>query len=396
MGDLFMGGYAKINKNKIQPSPTLAALTGFLSGLNTKRKEIQDREDAQNKQAVDMFKYMQEQAIKERETVVKERGATSEEDRVMTEQDRVMTEQDRVMLEAKRIDQAQQTINDNLNKTALDYKKFHLDLMKSITDPTEKEKFEILQNNLQKGLEDYKESIAIKADERKQKLLVAGQISVETERQKGDIATQVMIQAGQDRINKEDNARMVSEGALNRINAKEIAMLRDSPDGKTPEFAPYVKAFDDYQNEVIYTIDDATPQDKNKNKDYKKTNITPVMQQRMDQKYGLLMDMYNKIPVGSRPTAPQRFTGSPAVLNWIGKVKTPSTYGYEGGTTAQPTKPLSSGELKVFNQYTTPAMIKQAKEYSKGNQTITYDSLIKHGVPNNVALKILDETYKEK
>ena len=80
-------GYAKIDKNKIQPSPALAALTGFLSGLNTKKKELQDREDAQNKQAVDWYKAVQEQGIKERETQVKERGATTAEQVASTDFD---------------------------------------------------------------------------------------------------------------------------------------------------------------------------------------------------------------------------------------------------------------------------------------------------------------------
>ncbi len=316
-------GYAKINKNKIQPSATLAFLNGLASGINAKKKEMQDREDAENKKAVDLYKYMQEQSIKERETQVKERtadvaerGATSEEGRVI--------------LESRKIDQAQQTINDNLNKTALDYKKFHLDLMKNITDPIEKEKFEILQNNLQKGLEDYKESIAEKADARKNKLLVAGQIAVETERQKGDIATQVMIQAGQDRRNREDNARMAAEGEKDRESRKEIALLRESPEGKSPEVSAFLKLFDDYQNEVVLTVNESTPKEgKGKNPNYSKTSIPPLGQQRLDQKYQLMMDIYNRIPDDIKPTAPLRFGGTPPeVKRWAKDV--PSNYGYQG------------------------------------------------------------------
>jgi hypothetical protein len=315
-------GYAKIDKNKIQPSPALAALTGFLSGLNTKKKELQDREDAQNKQAVDWYKAVQEQGIKERETVVKEQGATTERQKVQAD----------IQMNQTKLDQANQQITNDIENTKIKYKDSLQRAYEYEQDPMRKERIMRIQFGLDKELSELKAVIDEKSDEKKNKLLVAGQIAVEKERQAGDMSTQAMIQAGQDRRNREDNARMASEGALNRANQKEIALLKDSPDGKTPEFAPYVKAFDDYQNEVIYTIEDATPQDKNKNKNYNKTNITPVMQQRMDQKYGLLMDMYNKIPIGSRPTAPQRFTGTPAVLNWLGKVKTPSTYGYEGTT----------------------------------------------------------------
>jgi hypothetical protein len=377
MGGLIMGGYAKINKDKIQPSPALAAITGLLSGLNTRKKEMQDREDKQNKQAVDMFKYMQEQAIKERETVVKERGATSEEDRVMIEQDRVMTEQDRVMLEAKRIDQAQQTINDNLNKTALDYKKFHLDLMKSITDPTEKEKFEILQNNLQKGLEDYKESIAVKADERKNKLLVAGQISVETKRQKGDIASQTMIQTGQDRRNKEDNARMASEGALNRANqitVKGMDTGTESNDPKIKNFVSIQKSNQGFFGTVLTSpnkiVDDLTAK-----------YMTDRSQMEMDAFNDLTPEQQKGLTAPVPVTMSKQAKGGWNILGWQTKIK------------AKPTQMLVGSDAINFKQFTTQGAKNSLKsEHPDKKEALDY--LIGRGVSETAAKSIIDEVYK--
>jgi hypothetical protein len=320
---------------------------------------------------------MQEQGIKERETQVKERNATSEENRVMTEQDRVI-------FESRRVDQAQQTVNDSLNKTALEYKKFHLDLMKSITEPIEKEKFEVLQNNLQKGLEDYKDAIASKADERKSKLLITQQSTLETQRQAGDIATQVMIQAGQNQRNAEDNARMASEGALNRARmASEGALNRENAvelkkmDGGTESNDPKIKNFISIQraNQGFFGTVLTSP-----NK-----IVDDLTAKYMTDRSQAEMDAWNDLTPEQQKglTAPTPVTMSKqAKGGWLwGKVG------------AKPTQMLVGSDAINFKQFTTQGAKNSLKStYPDKKEALDY--LIGRGVSETAAKSIIDEVYK--
>ena len=379
-------GYAKINKDKIQPSPALAALTGFLSGLNTKKKELQDREDAQNKADMELGKWMKAFGLQERETEVKERGADVAErgadvaERGATsEENRVGLEQDRVMLESKRVDQAQQTINDNINKTKIEYQKFHLDLMKSITDPIEKEKFEVLQNNLQKGLEDYKAVIAAKADERKNKLLMTEQSALETQRQAGDIATQVMIQAGLDKRNAEDNARMMAEGALNRANAITIKGMdtgTESADPKIKNFVSIQRANQLFFGTVLTSpnkiIDDMTAKYMG---DRSQAEVDAFNELTKEQQKGLT----KPVPVGLS----KRAKGGWNILGWQTKI------------TAKPTEMLVGSDAINFRQFTTQeAREDMLSKYPNKNEALAH--LIDLGVTEVAGQSIVDEVYKKK
>jgi hypothetical protein len=376
-----MGGYSKVDKNKIQPSPALAFLNGLAGGINAKKKEMQDREDAQNKQAVDWYKAMQEGQYKDRMATVAERGATSEEDRVMTEQDRVM-------LESKRVDQAQQTINDNLNKTALEYKKFHLDLLKSVTDPIEKEKFEILQNNLQKGLEDYKDAIAVKADERKSKLLITQQSALETQRQAGDMATQTMIQAGQDRRNNADNARMASEGALNRSNDIVLANIRKQESG-SDSLSPKVKAYNTRLSAYSNGLKTALTA---KNTVWDENTIDMFVTQ-YETLQSEAEQLQNDPEVKDNIILPTPIEKIPKEIKKWARDK-PASFKVGGTPTQTTIQPLSSGELKDYATLVSPAA-KTAMKKRFTDEKSAYDFMIGKGFSNAVALKVLDEVYKK-
>jgi len=364
-----MGGYAKINKNKIQPSPTLAALTGFLSGLNTKRKEIQDREDAQNKADAELGKWMKEFRLKERETQVKERGADLDEAKITSD----------IEMNQIKLDQANQQITNDIENTKIKYKDSLQKAYEYEQDPIRKERIMKIQLGLDKELMEFKSVIDEKSDERKNKLLVAGQISVETERQKGDIATQVMIQAGQDRRNKEDNARMTSEGALNRANqitVKGMDTGTESNDPKVKNFVSIQKANQGFFGTVLTSptriIDDLTAK-----------YMTDRSQSEMDAWNDLTTEQQKGLTAPTPVTMSKQEYGG-----W-------KPFGIQTKVGSEPTKMLVGSDAINFKMATTQAMRNSLlSEHPDKKEAKQY--LIDKGASEVAAQAIVDEVYKKK
>jgi hypothetical protein len=329
-----MGGYSKIDKNKIQPSPALAFLNGLAGGINAKKKELQDREDAQNKQAVDMFKYMQEQSIKERETVVKERGADVDEEKVQ---------------------QAYLTIDDRVNQTTIQLKQLMLDMDKFAKDPQLQKDLETWKYNLDVMKEGILQANREKLQERGITLPVTPLIQTpkglaSAEQIKQDISNTgtTLIQYAEDARNeariksqqKIAGMEISSREGMNREDNEEAyrrAMIVKSEEGKQPEVKVFIDFSDGYLKEVANTRAQYTEKGKTT------SNIPKDEMRRLDVLYDQTQVAYDALPpdVKGRLRMPERFTKTSEPTGSI--FKKPATYDYVGGTPTQTTtQPLSS------------------------------------------------------
>jgi hypothetical protein len=366
---MIVGGYAKINKDKIQPSPALAAITGLLSGLNTRKKEMQDREDKQNKADMELGKWMKEFGLKERETVVKERGADLDEAKITSD----------IEMNQIKLDQANQQITNDIENTKIKYKDSLQKAYEYEQDPIRKERIMKIQLGLDKELMEFKSVIDEKSDERKNKLLMTQQSALETQRQAGDIASQAMIQAGQARINKENNARITSEGEkdrANRITVKGMDTGTESNDPKIKNFLSIQKANQSFFGTVLTSpnkiIDDMTAKYMG---DRSQAEVDAWNELTLEQRKGLT----EPVPVGLS----KRAKGGWNILGWQTKIK------------AKPTEMLTGSDLINFRNATTQAMRNSLlSEHPDKKEALQY--LIDKGASEVAAQAIIDEVYKKK
>lgn len=332
-----MGGYAKIDKNKIQPSPALSAITGLLVGLNARKKEMQDREDAQNKQAVDWYKWMQEQSIKERETVVKEQG---------------------VGIEKEKVQQAYLTIEDTVNRTTISLKQLMFDMDKFAKDPALKKDLETWKYNLDVMKEGILQSNKEKLQERGIMLPLTPSIQtdqgmVSPAQLQQDISNtgQLLVEGARARTQKEiataniqsrekiSGAEISSRESIAMMDAEEAykrAMISKSEEGKQPEVKVYMDFSQGYLDEIAKTRAQFTEKGKTS------ADIPPDEMRRLDVLYDQTKVAYDALPpdVKTRLRMPEKFVKTSEGVKGRFKFDKPATYEYKGTETTQP---LSSG-----------------------------------------------------
>jgi hypothetical protein len=365
-----MGGYSKVDKNKIQPSPALAAVTGLLVGLNARKKEMQDKEDKQNKADMELGKWMKEFGLKERETVVKERETEVKERGADLDEARVMSDME---MNQVKLDQANQQITNDIENTKIKYKESLQKAYEYEQDPIRKERIMNIQLGLDKELVKFKAIIDEKSEEKKSKLLISQQSSLETLRQAGDIATQKMIQAGQNKRNAEDNARMASEGALNRANqitVKGMDTGTESNDPKIKNFISIQKSNQGFFGTVLTSpnkiVDDLTAK-------------------YMTDRSQMEMDAWNEL-------APEQQKGltAPVPVTMSKQAKGGWLWGRVG---AKPTQMLVGSDAINFKQFTTQGA-KNSLKSTYPNKKEALDYLVGRGVSETAAKSIIDEVYK--
>jgi len=390
-----LGGYAKIDKNKIQPSPALAAITGLLTGLNAHKKEMQDKEDKQNKADMELGKWMKEFGLKERETQVKEQG--------------VDIDRERVQIDYSKLEQANAELITKAKAVGNDIDKLNFEISKYKNEPKRQAEIADLKFRYDKLSEEYKGYVDTQTYLKKKQIEfgdagiagyeglsyaeIAQQISdtsasiLEGQRQKGRKEVVGIQQAGENvRLEKSLSSRE-NIAIMDAEEAYKRAMIEKSPEGKTPEVKVYMDFSQGYLDEIAKTRAQYTEKGKTT------SDIPADEMRRLDILYNQTRVAHEALPedVKDRLLMPEKFVKTSDKKGW-GLWKQPPTYGYEGGATAQPTKPLSSGELKDITKLTTPAMIQQAKSFYK-SEDAAYKSLIKAGYSNTVALKVLDKLY---
>jgi hypothetical protein len=436
MGDLIMG-YAKIDKNKIQPSPALAALTGFLSGLNTKKKELQDREDAQNKQAVDWYKAVQEQGIKERETQVKERGATTAEQVASTDFDyktsliskatedintsravETRTKEkwlfDKIPLEAqsnpnhpfniaqreiKKADLWNQALNDIKKQEELDKLKYGVDYVNTGSYRKEQEiQLEFKRKEIEaQNIAKYTPSIQTNK----------GLVSPAQLQQDVETTGQLLVEGARSRTQKEiTGMEIVARKAISdaKITARHNLELLKIKTGT--ESSPLVKNYNTqqlaYENDLNIRLG--------------KLDKSPMTADEVDafeSRYNTLIQLHDAImgddTIIDVVVAPTPFTklkdavshqgGLLGVIPAIGRRITGNTgnvdyrVGDKISGTGKDIK-LTPEEQSDFAILTTPKNIKIAQDKYKGNEKKNFDGMIQAGYSTNTALKVLDEINK--
>jgi len=377
------GGYAKIDKNKIQPSPALAALTGFLAGLNAKKKELQAREDAQNKEHAEFGKWMKEFGLKERETVVKEQGALTDQQKVQAD----------IAMNQTKLDQANQQITNDINNFQLKYKDSLQKAYEYENEPFRKKQLGDIQLALDKALADYKGIIDAKTEEQKAKILQPYKTELEQMQQTGAMARVEATQQAETARTKMQIGATATQGELNRANAMKIAELRTSGD-KDPNTTSYINAYDDYMKEMAVTISQYTDKKTGKVKE-----IPDYELQRLDSLYSNVGRQYNAMLSDPRYADVMDQLPIPSELQkvetlsprWYNKKRTETGYQVVSPTKALPT--LTPAERSDISRLTTPDKIKQAKTYYGTDEQRAYDDLIKQGFSNTVALKVLDQIF---
>jgi len=116
---------SSIDVKKLSPSPELAGLLGFMKGLNNKKKELEEKETAEAKQAIEEFRAKSLARYQDRTASVSEQNALTNIDNAETNRmNAISMEKDRV----ERIKQAEKNINIALDTHKLDLRKFDLDL----------------------------------------------------------------------------------------------------------------------------------------------------------------------------------------------------------------------------------------------------------------------------
>jgi hypothetical protein len=373
-----MGGYAKIDKNKIQPSPALAALTGLLGGLNAHKKEMQAREDAQNKANMELGKWMREFGLKERETQVKEQAQTTNEQTLqMNIEDKLAA----LKMAREDLDLRHEDMNIKTNE--------YLDKVQQRTDDADinslvnqtKIKMNEITENL-KSINRMGEMLAeakIKfGDPSKWEGVGTEQIGTDI-KFTNDLALEDVRQQGMNTRNNADNARMASEGEkdrANRITVKGMDTGTESNDPKIKNFLSIQKANQSFFGTVLTSpnkiIDDMTAKYMG---DRSQAEVDAWNELTLGQRKGLT----EPVPVGLS----KRAKGGWNILGWQTKIK------------AKPTEMLTGSDLINFRNATTQAMRNSLlSEHPDKKEALQY--LIDKGASEVAAQAIIDEVYKKK
>ena len=123
---------SSIDVKKLSPSPQLAAILGFTKGLNAKKKELEEKETAEAKKAIDWYKAFTTRQATEGTLAVSQENAQTNRLNAMTNMDNADTnrmniismKQDRV----EKIELARQNLNLALDNHTLDVRKFDLEM----------------------------------------------------------------------------------------------------------------------------------------------------------------------------------------------------------------------------------------------------------------------------
>lgn len=381
-----MGGYSKINKDKIQPSPALAAITGLLIGLNAHKKELQDREDKGNKADMELGKWLREFGIKEREADIKERTVANAE----------QSTEDEWNYKSSLLNNATEEQNIRVSQEARAKEKWLLEKVPleaqgkpdhpfnvGIQEIKKRELWDIALNDLRKQekldeLKYGKEYVGTGSYIAEQEIQLNRRLEELGVEQTGREKIVGIEQAGQNRRNRENNARMASEGEKNRANAITLKGMDTGTESNDPairNFLSIQKANEGFFGTVMTSptriIDDLTAKymgDRSRAEVDAYNELTPEQKK----------DVKAPTPVGM---SKQEKGG------W-------KVFGIQTKIGANPTKMLVGSDIINFRQFTTQGAKNSLKsEHPNKKDALKY--LLDRGVSETAAQSIIDEVYKK-
>jgi len=389
-------GYAKINKDKIQPSPALAALTGFLSGLNTKKKELQDREDAQNKADMELGKWMKAFGLQERETEVKERGAdVAERGADVAEQTLSMNIEDKLAqlgLARERIDIEHEEVNikkneylDKVEQRAQDLdvnslsNRVKIYMAQELEDIKTINKIGELQAEAELKFGDRSKWKVLGTEEFMNKLKYANEVAIEDVKQRGREKIAGMEITGREKTTGMGISADVNLESIKQKGRKELAVFKgetESADPKIKNFISIQKSNQGFFGTVLTSpnkiVDDLTAK-----------YMTDRSQMEMDAWHELTSEQQKGLTAPVPVTMSKQAKGGWNILGWQTKI------------TAKPTEMLVGSDAINFRQFTTrEAREDMLSKYPNKNEALAH--LIDLGVTEVAGQSIVDEVYKKK
>lgn len=285
-------GSGKIDINKIAPSPQLSAITGFIKGLRNRQAEMQAQEEKEAKFAIDKFRAEQQAAYQDRMASAREAEVGISSGRLRHD----------IAVDWAKIDQANMSIQNQLQQTQIQLNNFLLEQQKYDEEPERKATYSKMQYILDAMMEDLKAINQEKADERKARLEYGDNYdnSLGTKYQdfKFSSALEEMRQTGQFELQEARQRFETGENARDRATRLQIAEMRGSEAGKTPEVKTYLTAAESYLDEI------AQVKLEWRDKETGEVNVPDDEMARLDAKYKNTLALWARIPEEERNTLP--------------------------------------------------------------------------------------------